>query len=334
MELKMNLLALLDVHSGLPFENNIIVNTNSFDEFQDRLNQRVALESRYFDSMDSSRGESFKVTAQRVNTTRISACYHSASFHVTSPPLETYHVIIPINGVVTSNHHHREVVAGQSLFFTPNDTVDVVWGRDSMALVLTVEMESFLSYVKQQYSVIGEITEPSLSGVVDLSQGGGSLVNILATISRESQVPSSSLNRSNVSRHLEHLLFEGLIFSHQGMKKMIDLDDRIKPACVKRAIDYIVDNIHRDISLADLVKETHVSKRTLEKGFSSSCQTSPMAYIRRLKLSRIRQELMGSSPEKTTVSAIAENYGFYHASNFTARYYQLFAENPSETLKK
>ena len=101
-----------------------------------------------------------------------------------------------------------------------------------------------------------------------------------------------------------------------------------------RVTSYIEDNAHRDLTLSDLVEIAGMSARTLYSGFSRAYGIGPMAYLKRVKLGRCREDLLAASPEAEFVGDIAANWGFYHLSSFAHDFRREFGELPSESLKR
>ena len=48
----------------------------------------------------------------------------------------------------------------------------------------------------------------------------------------------------------------------------------------------------------------------------------------------VRAELVASSPAETTVSAVADRWGFGHAGRFAGAYRRRFGEYPAQTLAR
>lgn len=84
--------------------------------------------------------------------------------------------------------------------------------------------------------------------------------------------------------------------------------------------------------MADLCAATGVSERTLQCAFRSILQLTPVAYLRTLRLNRVRADLLTATPTHATVTVIAMHWGFVHLGDFSRDYGRLFGERPSETL--
>jgi AraC-like DNA-binding protein len=87
-------------------------------------------------------------------------------------------------------------------------------------------------------------------------------------------------------------------------------------------------------SVSDLCRAAGVSERTLEYAFRDVMRMTPVAYLTRLRLHRVRQALLAGSQGTTTVTAEAANWGFWHFGEFSRAYKQCFGELPSETLRR
>ena len=61
---------------------------------------------------------------------------------------------------------------------------------------------------------------------------------------------------------------------------------------------------------------------------------TPMTYLIRLRLHRVRQALLAAAAESTTVSAEALKWGFWHFGEFSRAYRACFGEAPSDTLRR
>ena len=77
-----------------------------------------------------------------------------------------------------------------------------------------------------------------------------------------------------------------------------------------------------------------MSERTLENVFKEVLGLTPMTYLARLRLHRVREALLAAAPGSTTVSTEALGWGFWHFGEFSRAYRQCFGELPSDTLRR
>jgi AraC-like DNA-binding protein len=103
---------------------------------------------------------------------------------------------------------------------------------------------------------------------------------------------------------------------------------------VKLAEDHAAAHLGDHLYVGDLCVALGVSERTLEYAFAKVMHLSPIAFLRRLRLHRVRQALRAATRGSTTVSIEALNGGFSHFGEFSRDYRYCFGELPSETLRR
>ena len=103
---------------------------------------------------------------------------------------------------------------------------------------------------------------------------------------------------------------------------------------VKRAEEYALSHTHGQVHVGDLCRAASVSERTLQYAFKEVIGVTPVAYLIRLRLHRVRQALLAAGRGSTTVSAVALDWGFWHLGEFSRAYKECFGELPSETLRR
>jgi AraC-like DNA-binding protein len=105
-------------------------------------------------------------------------------------------------------------------------------------------------------------------------------------------------------------------------------------ATVRRAIAFIDEHAQQDITLADIAAAALVSPRALQLAFRRYLDTTPMAYLRRVRLDHAHQDLMAADPARQTVTAIAYRWGFPSPTRFVAYYRRAYGVAPSRTLNR
>jgi AraC-like DNA-binding protein len=103
---------------------------------------------------------------------------------------------------------------------------------------------------------------------------------------------------------------------------------------VKAAEDYALSRRGDRLFVTDLCRAAAVSERTLENAFREVMGLTPMAYLVRLRLHRVRQLLLAGTHGTTTVSTEALKWGFWHFGEFSRAYKDCFGELPSDTLRR
>jgi len=103
---------------------------------------------------------------------------------------------------------------------------------------------------------------------------------------------------------------------------------------VRAAERYALAHTADRLYVTDLCRAAGVSERTVEYAFRAVMALTPVAYLTRLRLHRVRLALRAAAPGSTTVTAEALNWGFWHFGEFSRAYRDCFGELPSETLRR
>jgi AraC-like DNA-binding protein len=113
-----------------------------------------------------------------------------------------------------------------------------------------------------------------------------------------------------------------------------DQTHQFQTLVVKAAEDYALSHPDQRVYVTDLCRAAAVSERALEYAFKEVMGLTPVAYLTRLRLHRVRQALLAGTQGSTTVSAAALDWGFWHFGDFSRAYKDCFGELPSDTLRR
>jgi AraC-like DNA-binding protein len=114
-------------------------------------------------------------------------------------------------------------------------------------------------------------------------------------------------------------------------------DDRTRQLhslIVKQVEDFVLAHVDDHVSLSDICRVTAVSERALQYAFKEVMGLTPLAYLARVRLHRVREALLEGTQGSTTVSVEALKWGFWHFGEFSRAYKNCFGELPSETLRR
>jgi AraC-like DNA-binding protein len=103
---------------------------------------------------------------------------------------------------------------------------------------------------------------------------------------------------------------------------------------VRAAEDHALSRADDPLQVTDLCRAAGVSERTLEYAFKAVMGLTPVNYLLRLRLHRVRQALLAATHGSSTVSAEALKWGFWHFGEFSRAYKTCFGELPSDTLRR
>jgi AraC-like DNA-binding protein len=101
---------------------------------------------------------------------------------------------------------------------------------------------------------------------------------------------------------------------------------------VHRAVEAMRDDPAQPFTPTTLARLAGASTRTLHDGFRRHLDTTPMAYLRLVRLQRAHDELRAAGPHATTVAAVAHRWGFTHVSRFAQAYREVYGRAPGATL--
>ena len=133
-----------------------------------------------------------------------------------------------------------------------------------------------------------------------------------------------------LSMEYQHLILNML--ANMGHCAAADQPASIVPHSVKRAESFIQENADKPLCLEDIARAAEVPARTLRNSFRRFRGTTPMSYLRTLRLDRVRKRLLNGSAS-TSITAVALEEGCTHLGRFSQEYASRFGERPSQTLR-
>jgi AraC-like DNA-binding protein len=101
---------------------------------------------------------------------------------------------------------------------------------------------------------------------------------------------------------------------------------------LRRAIAFIESSPAADICIDDIADAACVTVRAVQLAFRRQLNTTPMAYLRDVRLACAHAELQ-SGDAKETVGSIAKRWGFGNAGRFAAAYRATYGHPPLTTLR-
>lgn len=206
-------------------------------------------------------------------------------------------------------------------FIMPDQCHDVVM------LVKPEILEKFLS--QQAFDLL------TTSKTIDFtSVAGQRLIVAITRIVRRFAKSPEGLGNPFMVRSLESELLETLSTCIADSNP----DDRLRPPSghriyVRNALAY-VEQSTEPLTVMDLARAAGVSQRTIDYAFQNILNMTPCAYLQRYRLNALHRDLKVADPSHSTITGIAQKWGFGHAGRLSNAYRKLFDELPSETLRK
>lgn len=94
---------------------------------------------------------------------------------------------------------------------------------------------------------------------------------------------------------------------------------------------HIDQHLNQRLDVEDLARRAGVSRRTLTRSFEETLGESPSSYITRMRLHRIRADLLAFDPRYSTIAEVSNRWGISELGRMSSRYRTLFGELPSQT---
>ncbi len=95
---------------------------------------------------------------------------------------------------------------------------------------------------------------------------------------------------------------------------------------------YIRDHLHEPLTFADLVSVSEMSASSLLRAFRAHRGTSPMKFVKQLRLEAAHRALLAADAANESVTAVAFEHCFFQLGRFASDYKKTFGELPSQTL--
>lgn len=273
---------------------------------------------------------------KRLSQIGVGAMAYGADVHISEVEDQDFVLLmLPLQGVAHNGlggGRSVETHAGRAVVTSTTELDRMWWSANCAQLVVQISSAALDRHLSM---MTGRGLREPLRFVpeMDLMAGAVSWWKYVAMLIEDLSGAEQSAAQASLA-HLESMLIVKLLETQNSnyYEQLRPQSSRIAPQHVRRAERFIVDNVGVAITLEQLVEVSGVSARALFDGFRRFRGCSPMAYLRSVRLDRVRQDLLGAR-EGETVTNIACKWGFYQFGRFAGQYRQAYGELPSETLR-
>ena len=240
----------------------------------------------------------------------------------------------PLSGSCRIESGSRSVIAspGEAFVLNPRQDTFKRWHSPCSQIMVQVERRTLERVLAAE---IGrDCAEPLLFDSAVQDKTAARALNAVTQSVWRDFMEHSPLHHRCVMRAFER----SLLVAYLGILRHNYSDELHRPVApaapyyVRRAEDFIRANIRDRIDIEDLVAVSAVSARSLYYGFRRWRGTTPMNYLRNLRLSVAHEELKKARDEGNNVTRIALGVGYDHLSRFSKDYKQRFGQSPSTTM--
>lgn len=257
---------------------------------------------------------------------------HGAAVCIDPDRLDGFCLVqMPLTGEATVWHPTEALrcSAGQASVISPQEAVRMQWSADCDQFMLRIDRQRLL-HVAAAISGCEPSAVLRLAPQIDLRLGDGAawwqLMHYLtALLHPGAPTPTSGLHNALLEDHVLAMLLRAAWLPPAVR--------RTAPPRLRQLDDFIEAHLDQPITVADLARAVNSSVRLVQQLFARERGTTPLAHIRRLRLERVRHDLLHPGAD-TRVGQTAARWGFEHPGRFAAAYHQTYGESPSATLAR
>ncbi|WP_157357604.1 helix-turn-helix transcriptional regulator [Amycolatopsis nigrescens] len=253
-----------------------------------------------------------------------------------APGRDSYFVNLGVAGEITASRGDRQAVLSRTRagVFNPGDAQDL---RPHQPGTRFLGLRIDAGLVQRELAAL--TGRPTGSAVrfdlpLNLAEPQGNAIRLLIDSLIEQLDSNDPLfQREELRRHQLRCIVTSLLLAqpHTHTAALRDVDETPHPRALRAVVAFIEDNLSEPISLGQLAEAAGCSARTVSSAFRDKLGTSPMNYVRNLRLDRIRHDILHTDD---TIGDIAYRWGITHLGRFANSYRARFGELPSTTAAR
>lgn len=322
-------------HEPLPLRRFAQVHTRDIDEAE-------AAGSKVFSAHRlRSTGIDATINTFEVGSTRLIYMQYRADVAVEScDPLGYYSVHLPLRGRGRVTFREEDVVTDthRAAVFGPDDKPNMHWSSELAQLAVKIPAGRLHDHLRHLIAVptgrelvfarsMG--TPGEHTAVLPDAGWMGMLRTVVGIIDNQRERSISPV----LSDQLEQMLLSGLLLTQPNSYSEILASPvpSASPNAVAQAIDLVEADPGGNWTVPRLAQQTGVSVRSLQEGFRRIKGTTPMAFLREVRLEHVHRMLVDPGTRHQSITEIALDTGFTHLGRFAAEYFQRYGVKPSQT---
>lgn len=243
---------------------------------------------------------------------------------------DIYHLQFILQGQCRYEMHRESacIPAGHLLVINPDDPIDLTYSEDCEKFILRLPTN-----LLQEACVENRWLKPQegirFQSIPYRFQELESLLYLLTLICQEAE---SGLISPQLLGHYNRVIATKLMTM---LRHNVSLDaPSLTGVSFERLVQYIEENIKRDLCVDELARQARMSTRSLYLLFEKHAKTTPKNFIRQKKLEAVYNALMDPACRFANITALALDYGFTHLGRFAENYRETFGVLPSDSLKE
>ncbi|NWF59025.1 MAG: helix-turn-helix transcriptional regulator [Fischerella sp.] len=241
---------------------------------------------------------------------------HSPKQHVISISLEERPV--KVERVLNGHLHHECINYGDITVVPANSYHKLHWDLEAKFLLVSLDAELFTrvgydSIDLQNYEVL-----PQLASADPLIQHIG--------LALKSELESDGMGSRIYIESLATTLCIHLLKNYStSLAKISTYSDGLSRIQLRKAIEYINENLEQDLTLAEIAAAVGMSMYHFSRLFKQSTGLSPHQYVMNCRIEKAKKLLVLS---EETINQICQQVGFQNQSHFTSVFRRLIGITP------
>ena len=267
---------------------------------------------------------------------RFESWFQGGAGTLAEPPRgDRYHLVLPTRagGRLRLGKRELPIEAGRhAILLSPRRAHEISAAAGWKDLSVALPAESLRRHWRKLARTEAEGPAIEFPARIDLTTRGGArvrrLIRFLAReAEREDGLMAAPASCARLVEALQTVLLTELPHSHRKRFRETAADPG--PRIVQFAEAFMTEHLAKPVRMAAVAACAGVSLRSLQGAFRSHRGYGPLEFLQRCRLERARARLRADP--KASITSIALECGFAHASHFGAAYKQYFDETPSRT---
>ncbi|MFI6582865.1 AraC family transcriptional regulator [Embleya sp. NPDC050493] len=263
---------------------------------------------------------------------------YGAEVMITPGALEAFYLVqIPLAGAAEITCGRAQIVSTpqRASVPAPTDPLAMHWGSGNPQLIVWIGRAALEDHLAKLLGRSPKAPVRFHLGMDLTTPAARSWLGVVDLLRREADNAGGMLGQPLILKQLVGLLTTQLLLAqpHNFSPALHAEQSRVAPPAVRRAMEIIEGHAAEPLTVEDVAEAVGVSVRALQEGFRRHLETTPVSYLRVVRLNRVRAELTAAAPGTTTVTDVAYRWGFFHPGRFAIAYKEQFGEHPSQTLR-
>jgi AraC-like DNA-binding protein len=223
---------------------------------------------------------------------------------------------------------------GEAAVVNPFGSLKVAWNGLCEQVMIRMDRNALEQTLAEELDI--EISDPIRFASVAVSADDSRPVSALVDLIRRDADGPGVFGTWRLGRQFERLVHLAVLqcFPNNYSDLLRRATSMVAPYYVRKAEEYLREHLREDVTIEDIARVTGVSTRSLFYGFRRWRDTTPMAFLKKLRLDVAREALRSAARTGASVTDVATAVGFFHLSRFSSEYKARFGEPPSATLRR